>query len=98
MEAAAMGLPVVATDIRGCRQVVEHEVTGLLVPPHDAAALRAAIERLVTDHELRARMATAARARASRLFDQQRCIDTTLSTYARLLRARGLHEPTAVVS
>ena len=39
MEAAAMGLPVVATDIRGCRQVVEHGSTGLLVPPRDAAAL-----------------------------------------------------------
>ena len=39
MEAAAMGLPIVATDIRGCRQVVEHGATGLLVPPRDAAAL-----------------------------------------------------------
>jgi glycosyltransferase involved in cell wall biosynthesis len=98
MEAAAMGLPVVATDIRGCRQVVEHEVTGLLVPPHDAASLQAAIERLVTDHGLRARMAAAARARARRLFDQQQCIDITLTTYARLLRARGLREPSVVPS
>ena len=32
MEAAAMGVPIVATDIRGCRQVVEHGVNGLLVP------------------------------------------------------------------
>ena len=39
MEAAAAGLPIVATDIRGCRQVVDHEVTGLLVPVADAAAL-----------------------------------------------------------
>jgi glycosyltransferase involved in cell wall biosynthesis len=98
MEAAAMGLPVVATDIRGCRQVVEHDVTGLLVPPHDAAALQAAIERLVVDHELRTRMATAARDRARRLFDQQHSIGTTLTTYARLLRARGLHEPRAMAS
>ncbi len=98
MEAAAMGLPVVATDIRGCRQVVEHGVTGLLVPPHDAAALGEAIGRLVNDDELRASMATAARERARRLFDQQHCIDTTLTTYARLLRARGLDEPTVVTS
>ena len=39
MEAAASGLPVVATDVRGCRQVVDHDVTGLLVPVRDGAAL-----------------------------------------------------------
>ena len=43
MEAAATGLPVIATDIRGCRQVVDHEVTGVLVPVGDAAALETAI-------------------------------------------------------
>ena len=43
MEAAATGLPVVATDIRGCRQVVADGVTGLLVPVEDPEALRAAI-------------------------------------------------------
>ena len=39
MEAAACGLPIVATDIRGCRQVVDHDRTGLLVPPRDPHAL-----------------------------------------------------------
>ena len=43
MEAAASGLPVVATDIRGCRQVVEPGRTGVLVPPQDAAAVAAAL-------------------------------------------------------
>ena len=42
-----MGLPVVVTDIRGCRQVVDHGVTGLLVPPRDVVALTDAVARLV---------------------------------------------------
>jgi glycosyltransferase involved in cell wall biosynthesis len=93
MEAAAMGIPIVATDIRGCRQVVEHGVNGLLVPAGDEAALGSAIARLVADQELRARMSVAARERARRLFDQQRCIDTTLRVYERLLQRRGLEVP-----
>jgi glycosyltransferase involved in cell wall biosynthesis len=93
MEAAAMGVPIVATDIRGCRQVVAHGVTGLLVPAGDSVALGSAIARLAGDPQLRVRMSVAARERASHLFDQQRCIDTTLSVYERLLRRRGIAAP-----
>jgi glycosyltransferase involved in cell wall biosynthesis len=85
MEAAAMGVPVIATDIRGCRQAVEHEVTGLLVPARDPLALAEAIARLASAPALRARMSAAARLKALRDFDQQRCIDLTISTYERLL-------------
>jgi glycosyltransferase involved in cell wall biosynthesis len=85
MEAAAMGVPVVATDVRGCRQVVAHGVNGLLVPPRDPEALAAAIAALANDAPCRARMGAAARERARSMFDQQRCIDITLSTYRRLL-------------
>jgi glycosyltransferase involved in cell wall biosynthesis len=95
MEAAAMGVPIVATDIRGCRQVVEHGVNGLLVPARDPAALAAAIRRLTENRDLRATMSVAARERARRRFDQQQCIDTTLSVYDRLLRRRGLAPPVA---
>jgi glycosyltransferase involved in cell wall biosynthesis/ribosomal protein S18 acetylase RimI-like enzyme len=87
MEAAAMGLPVVATDIRGCREVVEHETTGVLVPPRDAGALATAVERLATDGALRRQMGAAARAKARRDFDQQRVIDLTLQIYDELLPA-----------
>ena len=54
MEASAAGLPVIASDIRGCREVVRHEETGLLVPMQDASALAAAIETMMSDR-LRAR-------------------------------------------
>jgi glycosyltransferase involved in cell wall biosynthesis/ribosomal protein S18 acetylase RimI-like enzyme len=92
MEAAAVGLPVVATDIRGCRQVVDHEVTGLLIPVRDAAALAEAVLRLAASPSERDAMGSAARAKALREFDQQHVIDLTLETYDRLLGSAGLRE------
>jgi glycosyltransferase involved in cell wall biosynthesis len=93
MEAAAMGVPVVATDIRGCRQVVDDGTTGLLVPVRNPVALAAAVERLVTDPAERRRLGAAARRKAHENFDQRRCIDVTLATYERLLIRAGLAPP-----
>lgn len=91
MEAAAMGLPVVATRIRGCRQVVEHGVTGLLVAPRDSTGLAAAMATLGGDEAMRRRMGTAARAKALSEFDDRHVIDITLETYERLLSTRARH-------
>jgi len=88
MEAAASGVPVVATDIRGCRQVVDDGSTGILVPPHDAAALAGAIARLAADAPARAAMGAAALAKARAEFDDRRVVTTTLATYDRLLESR----------
>ena len=85
MEAAASALPVVATDIRGCRQVVETGRTGLLVPVRDAVALAEAIATIANDPDRRTAMARAARAKAEAEFDQTTQIRITLETYARLL-------------
>ena len=93
MEAAAMGLPIVATDIRGCRQVVEHGVTGILVPARDAEALADAIESLARDPGARQRMGRAAQRKARREFDQQRVIDITLGVYERLVRCIAAELP-----
>jgi glycosyltransferase involved in cell wall biosynthesis len=90
MEAAAMGLPLVATDIRGCRQVVEPDVTGLLIPSRDPDALARAVEALSTAPPAeRATMGRAGRAKALREFDQRRVIETTLSVYRRLMAGRA---------
>jgi glycosyltransferase involved in cell wall biosynthesis len=89
MEAAAMGVPVIATDIRGCREVVDHGVNGLLVAPRDAQAVADAISSLVSDAERRAAMSTAGRAKAERDFDERRVVDRTLEVYDTLLHARG---------
>jgi glycosyltransferase involved in cell wall biosynthesis len=85
MEAAAMGLPVVATDIRGCRQVVDDGVTGRLVPVGDAQALATAVGDLARAPEVRLAMGRAGRAKAAEEFDQRRCISVTLALYRRLL-------------
>ena len=85
MEAAAAGLPVVATDIRGCRQVVEPNRTGLLVAPRDERALTTAIASIAADGERRTAMGAAAQAKALTEFDDRRIIATTLGVYDRLL-------------
>lgn len=89
MEAAACGLPLVVTDIRGCRQVVDAEVNGKLVPVGDAAGLTAAVRGLADEPEVAVRMGAASRAKAVADFDQQRVIDITLDTYRRLLGDRA---------
>ena len=81
MEAAAMGLPIVATDVRGCRQVVVDGTTGTLVPARDPAALAAALERLAGDAELRRRYGRAATERAAREFDVRHQIRICIEQY-----------------
>ncbi len=89
MEAAAMGLPIIATDIRGCRQVVDAGETGVLVPVRNAAALTDAIATMARDETRRRAMGEAGLRKARVDFDQERVIATTLSTY-RALEARRL--------
>jgi glycosyltransferase involved in cell wall biosynthesis len=66
IEAMACGKPVVASAVGGLADVVVHEETGLLVPPGDVAALRAALGRLIADPALRERMGAAGRERVER--------------------------------
>jgi glycosyltransferase involved in cell wall biosynthesis len=68
LEAGAMGLPMIATDMPGCRDVVRHGRNGLLVPPGDTAALMGAVLELVTAGEERIRMGARARDHVRRHF------------------------------
>ena len=90
MEAAASGLAVVATDVRGCRQVVEDGVTGLLVPVRDPGRLAAAIEQLGNDPAVRAAMGAAAALRARQHFDEERVIRIVLDTYQAVAERKKL--------
>jgi glycosyltransferase involved in cell wall biosynthesis len=64
IEAMLVGLPVVASDVGGLRDVVQHGSTGLMVPPSDPGALAAALDGLLDNPELRQRMGEAGRVRA----------------------------------
>lgn len=85
IEAAACGLPLVTTDVPGCREVVRDGVDGLLVPARDAGALAAAIARLHDDPALARRLGEAARQRALDEFDERIVIERTLAVYQEML-------------
>jgi glycosyltransferase involved in cell wall biosynthesis len=92
MEAAATGLPIVATDIRGCREVVDDGVNGLLVPVRKPAELAAAIRRLGEDRSLREVMGRAGRHKALLDFDERRVVDTVVDTYRAVAVAKGMSD------
>lgn len=85
IEAGACGLPLVTTDVPGCREVVSDGVDGLLVPVKDATALAGAIATLQDDPVLRARLGAAARAKALAEFDERIVIERTVGVYRELL-------------
>lgn len=86
IEAGASGCALVATDVPGCREVVEHEVDGLLVAVRDGASLADAIQRLTLDPNLRARLGNAARAKAVSRFDERIVLSDTIGLYEGLVR------------
>jgi glycosyltransferase involved in cell wall biosynthesis len=78
----AYGRAVVATRVGGLADAVEDGVDGLLVPPRDVPALRAAIERLLADPELRARLGAAARAKAEREWSLEAAATSLQNAYS----------------
>lgn len=80
-EAMAHGKPVVASAVGGLLDLVVDGETGLLVPPGEPAALRAALERLLADAPLRRRLGAAGRERVTRLCAWDRVTDATLAAY-----------------
>ncbi|MEQ1917810.1 MAG: glycosyltransferase family 4 protein [Elusimicrobiota bacterium] len=85
MEAAAVGRPLIAADVPGCREIVRHEETGLLVPAKDSAALAAALKRLIENPALRERLGRRARQAAAEEFSQELVSEQTLAVYRGLL-------------
>ena len=90
LEGAACAVPMVATDVPGCRDVVVTGETGLLVPPGDAGALAAALLELLQDEALRVQMGRAARRHVEASFSDQVVIGQTLAVYERAARKMGV--------
>lgn len=84
VEAAACGLPLITTNVPGCREVVTDEIDGLLVPVRDSDAIAEAIRRLLVDPVLARRLGEAARIKARTYFDERIVIERTLAVYAEL--------------
>jgi glycosyltransferase involved in cell wall biosynthesis len=90
LEAAAMGLPVVATRTTGCIDAVEDGFTGTLVHPRDVNGLVEAIARYRLDPKLRREHGEAGRSRVQKAFRQEAVWNATRAEYFALLAERGL--------
>jgi glycosyltransferase involved in cell wall biosynthesis len=88
-EAMYVGLPVVATDVNGTSEIVEHGVSGLLVPPRDPAALAQAIGDLLADRNRAARMGAQGRRRISSEFSVECTVQRTEALYLELAGRLG---------
>ncbi|MET0795624.1 MAG: glycosyltransferase family 4 protein, partial [Polyangiaceae bacterium] len=88
-EAASAGRAAVTTDVPGCRSVVLHGRTGLLVPVRDARGLADALQALLSNAELRERMGKAARELALREFAKERVNEAVFDIYCALLASTG---------
>jgi ribosomal protein S18 acetylase RimI-like enzyme len=84
-----MGLPVVATDIRGCREVVDNGINGLLVPVEDPQALAQAITKLARSPELRKEMGKESIAKSAREFDERVIVNRVLTAQITTMREKG---------
>ena len=90
MEAGACGVPMVLTDIRGCREVGDDDIHLRLVPPYDGPGLAMGVHDMLANPALRARLGRAARLRALEAFDQRDVARVSLETYEAVGGRKGL--------
>jgi glycosyltransferase involved in cell wall biosynthesis len=86
IEAAACGRPIVTTDSPGCREIVRHNVNGLLVPIRDHLALADALRRLISDPSLRRQMGKRGREIVLEEFTVKSVVEETLALYDSLFK------------
>ena len=85
LEAFALGIPVVSTAVGGMKEIIENEISGLLVPPDNADELANAVHRLAVDPVLRRQIALGARTRLDREFSIDRMRDEVIQLYDELM-------------
>ena len=90
LQAGAMSLPCIVTDVNGCNEIIIDGENGLIVPPRDAVSLHAAMKRLATDAALRRSLSSRARQMIACRYDRQTLWAALLSYYDRACAERGL--------
>jgi glycosyltransferase involved in cell wall biosynthesis len=89
LESMASGVPVIAARVGGNPEIIEHDVSGLLVPPRDSAALAVAIGSLLEDRQLAARFGEAGRRRVADVFSMERSVGEIERLYERLVHGHA---------
>jgi len=90
-ESMAMNLPVVATNVSGIPEFLENRVTGLMVEPKSPLQLADAIEKLLTDHDLRLAVTREAKKRIAKKFDNKKLVRDLAGIYINMIPALGLN-------
>ena len=90
IEAAASGKPLVATDMPGCHEIVQHKLNGILIPPRDSRELARAIKEILPDDLCSARMGKHSRRLACDEFSQEQVINKTFQVYQRTTASSGI--------
>ena len=85
IEAAAVGKPIVTTDMPGCRFIVKNNYNGLLVKPKDVDSLFDSLKYLLDNPSISAAYGKNGRKHALSIFDENKIIDLTLSIYKEII-------------
>jgi len=93
LEALAMGCPVVASRVNGIPELIEHQKTGLLVPPRDPLALAAAIGKVLNDRTVALKMGAAGRAVVQDRFTVDGMVENTTAVFDAAMQDAGVHVP-----
>jgi len=81
LEAAACGLPIVATDVTGCREICHHQINGLMIRPRDVDSIVAAVSRLADDPQMRSRFGRESRRLVEAYFSEEIVVEQTMEVY-----------------
>ncbi|MCG2419771.1 glycosyltransferase family 4 protein [Aequorivita sp. F47161] len=90
MQAGAMGLPSIVTDINGCNEIIIPNINGLIIPPKNSEALADAMQLLMDDTDLYQQLKSNAREKITSRFERQQVWDALLAEYQDLLKESGL--------
>jgi len=90
MQAGAMGLPSIVTDINGCNEIIEHAINGLIIPVKNENALCAAMEKLITDETLYLRLKVNSRKMIVDRYDQKHFWSLLFDEYQLQLKKYGI--------